>query len=167
MMPARLRVRNESTHKRLYRRDVLTRLADRICAGENVAGDVEISVLFCDDPFMQDLNKQYRGKNAATDVLSFELEDVPTGDVRVLGDIVVSLETVDRNCGSDPAEMREEVRLLVCHGILHLLGYDHGTVSEKKEMTARQADYLGISEQAAWAFGPKKNRVVDARTGGL
>jgi len=166
-MSARLRVRNESTRKRMYRGDVLTRLADRICDGEGVEGNVEISVLFCDDPFMKQLNKQYRNTNAATDVLSFEQEEASVGGLRALGDIVVSLETVDRNCDSDPRLMRDEVRMLVCHGMLHLLGYDHGTRPEKEDMLARQAEYLGISEQAAWAFGSKKDIRVTTRSGGV
>ncbi|PCJ58240.1 MAG: rRNA maturation RNase YbeY [Candidatus Hydrogenedentota bacterium] len=166
-MPTRLRVRNDSSRKHVYRSDVLTRLADRICEGEGISGEVEISVLFCDDPFMKQLNQQYRNKNTTTDVLSFEQENMTVDGTRVLGDIVVSLETVDRNCDSKQEQMRGEVRMLLCHGLLHLLGYDHGTVSEKEQMVAKQAKYLDISKQAAWSFGPKKTRAIGTRYGGV
>jgi ssRNA-specific RNase YbeY (16S rRNA maturation enzyme) len=65
-----LRIRNESTRKRMYRSDVLTRLANRILEAESISEPSEVSILFCDDPFMSELNKDYRNKNSATDVLS-------------------------------------------------------------------------------------------------
>jgi len=153
-----LRIRNESTRKRMYRSDVLTRLANRILEAESISEPSEVSILFCDDPFMSELNKDYRNKNSATDVLSFEQENMPGQTPQVLGDIIISLETVESNCCGDTDTMREEVRMLVCHGLLHLLGYDHGTEEEKTIMHQKQAEYLGVSEDAAWDFGPKKKR---------
>lgn len=163
-MAVALRIRNESTRKQFYRSDTLTRLLDRILAGEGVNEDVEVSLLFCDDPFIQNLNRQYRRKNKPTDVLSFEQESVDGDGPRALGDIVVSLETVETNCHGERAAMREEVRMLVCHGALHLLGYDHGTKREQGEMLARQAAYLGVSQEDAWKFGPKAASSRGAKT---
>lgn len=165
-MPTALRIRNESTRKRLYRSDVLTRLADRILSAESVDEATEISILFCDDPFMTELNKEYRNKNSATDVLSFEQENIPGQVPQVLGDIIISLETVESNCQGDAGTMRDEVRMLVCHGLLHLLGYDHGTQKEKTVMHQKQALYLGVSEDVAWDFGPKRLPNTQAKTGG-
>lgn len=164
-MPADLRIRNESTRKRLYRSDVLTRLTNRILCAESILEPAEISILFCDDPFMMQLNKEYRNKNRATDVLSFEQENVPGQVPQVLGDIIISLETVESNCHGNPEAMREEVRMLVCHGLLHLLGYDHGTQEEKTIMHQKQARYLDVSETDAWDFGPKQQHAPHA-TGG-
>lgn len=154
-MSATLSLRNTSSTKRLLRRDSLERLANRICAGERVKGPVEISVLLCDDPYIRQLNRRYRQKDAATDVLSFEQEGPPTTPSSLLGDIVISLETAHRNCRGDRGSMRREVDLLFCHGLLHLLGYDHATARDREVMTLKQADYLGVSERAAWRFGPK------------
>ena len=151
-MTVNLAVRNESKHPRLYRRDVLERLALRVCEGEGVEDAVEVSVLFCDDPFMRELNKTYRAENKPTDVLSFEQEEGP-GDARTLGDVAISLDTVMRRCANDRDAARAEVRLLFCHGLLHLLGYDHGTAKVQAEMTARQAQYLGVSLEDAWIAG--------------
>lgn len=151
----RLAVQHESTRKRLYRRDVLERLAGRICAGEGVeAVQVEVSVLFCDDARIQALNKAYRGKNKATDVLSFEQEAGPVPGVRVLGDIVISLETVENRGEGSAAAMRDDIRLLFCHGMLHLLGYDHANAAGRRLMVEKQALYLGVRNDAAWRTDP-------------
>lgn len=160
-------LRTTSNRKRLIRRDTLERLAGRICAGEEVVGEVEISVLFCDDAAITELNRRYRRKNEATDVLSFEQEGpAQSGGPRPLGDIVISLETAERNCGGDRVLMRREIELLFCHGLLHLLGYDHGTLAERKAMQRKQAEYLYTSDAEAWLFGPKAPRVAGThRTG--
>lgn len=157
-MSVTLGIRNESTRKRLYRRDALLRRAERICAEEDVTRDVELSVLFCDDSFMQSLNKEYRNVNRTTDVLSFEQPQDAAARSCVLGDIVISLETVEHNCMGNREKMRQEVYLLFCHGLLHLLGYDHATNRERKIMQAKQAHYLGVNLRGAWAFGPKQQR---------
>jgi len=148
-------VQHESSRRHMYRRDVLERLAARICAGEGVADvAVEVSVLFCDDERIQTLNRTYRNKNKATDVLSFEQEAGPIPGVRMLGDIVISLETVEGRGEGDRARMRDDVRLLFCHGMLHLLGYDHAGAKGRRQMTDKQAQYLGVNTAAAWRTDP-------------
>ena len=165
-MKVHLCIRNESQRKRVYRTTELRHLAERVCSGEGVDEDIELSVLLCDDPFIRDLNRTYRNKDAITDVLAFCQTPVehPIGsagpDPIVLGDIVISLESVERYCraempnghptGSPRAAMRKELRLLFCHGLLHLLGSDHTTAQARTEMNARQAHYLGTTMQAAW-----------------
>ena len=153
-MKVHLEVRNESSWKRLCRADKLTSLAAAVCEGEGVRQPVELSLLFCDDPFMRELNTRYRRTDRPTDVLSFAQEAPVEQYPRVLGDVVISLETVARHCDNDRAAMREEVRLLFCHGLLHLLGSEHGTEGARREMVEKQARYLGITEQAAWRTGP-------------
>lgn len=145
-----LQVRNLSTRRRLYRRPDLQALAERACADEEVGPRAEVSLVLCDDSFMADLNRQYRNVDGPTDVLSFPQPDLPAGDGALLGDVVISLETVERHCAGDRAAMRDEVRLLFVHGLLHLLGYDHDTARARAEMASRQARYLGIPEDAAW-----------------
>lgn len=152
-MTVTLEVRNESRHKRVYRSDVLKRCAERVCAGEGVHGEVELSVLFCDDAFIRELNREYRNVDRPTDVLSFEQEDVTGVRPRPLGDIVISLDTVDTHCRGDRSLMRDEVNLLFCHGLLHLLGYDHQTAEQRKRMQQKQSLYLGTTPENAWRFG--------------
>lgn len=145
-----LDIQNNSTVKHLYRRSDLVSLAERICAGEGLQGDAELSILFCDDPFIQELNHQYRSKNEPTDVLSFQQENLAYAETQVLGDIVISLETVDRFCNRDRVAMRNELRLLLCHGLLHLLGHTHAQKTDRSAMLEKQAQYLQVEVEDAW-----------------
>ncbi len=134
------------------RSKTLHQLAERICAGEGCEGTLEISVLFCDDMYITMLNKKYRDKAEPTDVLSFPQDSawVTEGAVKVLGDVVISMDTVCARCYGKRIAMRQEVLLLFCHGVLHLLGYEHHTPSLAAEMNQRQADYLGLDLETAW-----------------
>jgi probable rRNA maturation factor len=86
----------------------------------------DLSVLFCGNNCIRQLNLRYRGKDEATDVLSFSLGEIRRG--RYLpGDIVISLETLDENAEYFKVHPDEELRRLLVHGILHLSGMDHKT----------------------------------------
>lgn len=149
-MSARVAVTNRSSWKGIVRRDALARLADRVCAGEAVEGDVEISVLLCDDEEMQALNRAYRDVDSTTDVLSFEQSGPETPGTRALGDIVISVETAARRGDGGRADTRDEVRFLFCHGMLHLLGYDHANDTERAAMQRKQSEYLNLPVDEAW-----------------
>jgi probable rRNA maturation factor len=150
-----LAVCNESERKRLYRIDALTRLAENICRSEGVSGAVEVSVLFCDDPFIKELNARYRRVDRPTDVLSFRQGQPAPHEPEPLGDIVISLETVERHCSGERGDMRAEIKLLFCHGLLHLLDYTHADGPSRRTMASKQAEYLGIPLDAAWPDAPK------------
>jgi len=150
-----LAIRNESSRKRLYRRKALCELMKRICAEERIEGPLELSLLFCDDPFIRQLNREYRKQDESTDVLCFGQERQTPAHPAVLGDIVISLETVERNTAGRRESMWEEVRLLFCHGLLHLLGYGHNTVREREAMQLKQARYLGTTKETAWRTRPE------------
>jgi probable rRNA maturation factor len=139
----------------MYRSDVLQKLVEQILSGEEKSAELELSVLFCDDVYMSELNCMYRQVKGTTDVLSFEAEEIPGVSPSPMGDIVISLETVERHCEGNTASMRDEVKLLVCHGVLHLLGYDHGTPKEKAQMQSLQSFYLGVDSEEAWNFGSR------------
>jgi len=151
-----LAVSNQSARKRLYRVDALRRLAERVCAGEGLRGVVEVSVLFCDDPCITQLNREYGKRDRPTDVLSFGQAGEPGSGFRILGDIVISLETVERHCRGERGAMRDEVRLLFCHGLLHLLNYTHADEPTRRVMAEKQAEYLDIPLGHAWPGAPKK-----------
>jgi probable rRNA maturation factor len=118
----------------------LAALARATLIGEGVR-DVELSVSFVDEPEIEDLHVRYMDEPGPTDVLSFPLDDVGEGGRRLLGDVVIAPAIAGRNNPTDPDA---ELRLLLVHGILHLLGYDHEADAEKAEMWARQERYSGV-----------------------
>ena len=115
----------------------------------------EISILFIDDMEMRILNKRYRGKDKTTDVLSFpQISDFKSA-IRnpqfaiLLGDVVISLETAKRQAKESGHPFNREVIILLTHGILHLLGYDHeGDKKKAVEMRRKEKELmsLGVSE---------------------
>jgi probable rRNA maturation factor len=102
---------------------------------------VELSVSFVDDREMAELHVRYMDEPGPTDVLSFPLDDEEHDGVRVLGDVVIAPAVAARNNAGDPAA---ELRLLLVHGILHILGYDHEADDERAEMWSRQERYSGV-----------------------
>jgi len=102
--------------------------------------DAELSVALVGDGEMRALNAQYRHIDKPTDVLSFALESDPSpGQPRLLGDVVISLDTAIRQAERRGADLLDEVRILLAHGLLHLLGYDHErSPAEARRMFALQ-----------------------------
>jgi len=103
--------------------------------------DVELSVSFVDADEMADLHVRYMDEPGPTDVLSFPLDEKDEGGTRLLGDVVIAPSVAATNNPDDPAA---EVRLLLVHGVLHVLGYDHEEEDERAEMWARQERYSGV-----------------------
>jgi probable rRNA maturation factor len=116
-------------------------LARWVLTGED-AQRSELSVSFVTEDEIAGLHERYMHEDGPTDVLSFPLDDAAGDDgVRVLGDVVIAPSVAARNRPDDPAS---EIRLLLVHGILHLLGHDHMQDDEKAEMWARQERYSGV-----------------------
>jgi probable rRNA maturation factor len=112
--------------------------------------DAELSILLCDDATIRSLNRRYRKKNRPTDVLAFPMQEGPGPASRtaLLGDVVISLPTAARQAAEHDRPIVHEVTFLLAHGLLHLLGYDHGSKREEREMTARTEDLLAAVEAA-------------------
>ncbi len=105
----------------------------------------DLSIVFCDDPFISTLNQEYRHKEGPTDVLSFDQGEWYEGenDRRYLaGDVVLSLDTLARNALDFGVSQDEELRRLLVHGILHLSGADHGTNEDVEPMLIEQESIL-------------------------
>jgi probable rRNA maturation factor len=120
--------------------DGLAELARRTLRAEGIE-DAELSLSFVDEAEIEDLHVRYLHEPGPTDVLSFPLDGEDDRGVRVLGDVVISPVVAARNNPDDPAG---ELRLLVVHGVLHLLGYDHEEDAERAEMWSRQTAYSGV-----------------------
>ncbi|HEY4102367.1 MAG TPA: rRNA maturation RNase YbeY [Polyangiaceae bacterium] len=121
---------------------IVRRIADAMLA-ELELDSAELSVLLTNDAEIHALNREHRQKDKPTDVLSFSLEEGEAvlrpenpAQTRALGDVVISLDTAERQARARKRELLPEVRFLLAHGLLHLLGYDHATPSEKREMDA-------------------------------
>jgi len=107
----------------------------------------EFSITFSDDKFIQELNSEYRGKDSATDVLTFAQDDEPLPflneeSVHNAGDIIISLHTLGENAEYFGVEEEEELKRLLIHGILHLQGMDHSDNSPEQEMLKYQEEIM-------------------------
>lgn len=102
--------------------------------------DAELSVLLCDDRTIHALNRDYRAKDSPTDVLAFAMNEGEAAHVQthILGDIVISIPTARRQAKEHGRTIASEVRWLLAHGLLHLLGFDHQNEGEYRRMMARQ-----------------------------
>ena len=105
--------------------------------------EVDYSIVFESDSFVKKLNNQYRGINTPTDVLSFEANIIdPFTHKKYLGDIVISVPTVQKQAKEREIALNDEISIIVVHGILHLLGMDHSSEQSKKEMWGIQQQLL-------------------------
>jgi probable rRNA maturation factor len=117
--------------------------AARLLALLGVEG--ELSIALIGDAEMHALNRDWRGKDRPTDVLAFALREGEDAALHpeVLGDVVISLDTAARQAAARDATLADEVRVLLAHGVLHLLGYDHErSPAEARRMFARQRAIL-------------------------
>ncbi len=126
---------------------------------ENIEEGTELSITFVDNARIQEINKEYRNKDAATDVISFAMEEMGEdemkiigGDIpRMLGDIIISIERTKEQASEYGHSFERELGFLALHGFLHLLGYDHMTEHDEKVMFTKQKEILdeyGLSREA-------------------
>ncbi len=109
------------------------------------AKNKEISILFADNATLKNLNKDWRGKNKPTNVLSFpsskELK-LPRGQIKPLGDIALAFETVAKEAEASGKSLKDHTTHLIVHGVLHLLGYDHIDDADAAKMEAKEIRIL-------------------------
>jgi len=121
----------------------LRRIARRVLAAEGVALEVEVEVVLADAATVRDLNRLYRGRDEATDVLSFAAHE---GEAFVrapdeppsLGEVIVCLPVAEEQALAVGHPVAGEVAHLLVHGLLHLLGHDHATASDTAAMQSRE-----------------------------
>lgn len=143
--------------------DALTKLAEGVLAEEGVRGACELSLYFVDEPSIAELNEKFLGGTGPTDVLAFPIDDdlpesgrspdagssgpdrpplEPSEIPLLLGDVIVCPAVAERNAAEHGRATRDELALLVVHGILHVLGMDHADDEETKVMQARERELL-------------------------
>ncbi|MDR0453274.1 MAG: rRNA maturation RNase YbeY [Deferribacteraceae bacterium] len=118
----------DSTLATKYDEEFFLSIIDKIAESAAFEPEAELSLTLTDDEIIRSINKQYRKKNKATDVLSF-----PMYDKFMLGDIVISLESAEKQATGADITTDREVAFLFIHGFLHLLGFDHERSSDDEE----------------------------------
>jgi probable rRNA maturation factor len=114
--------------------------------------DYEVSLRLCNDADIRALNRAWRAKDKATDVLAFAQREADAADDGLLGDIVISIDTAQRQAKRG---LHAELLHLAAHGLCHLLGYDHRDDAEERAMNARAA---GLRREAGAVACPRPSR---------
>ncbi|WP_243524480.1 rRNA maturation RNase YbeY [Bacillus pseudomycoides] len=125
-------------------------LLEQAARMESVEDGTELSVTFVDNERIQEINRDYRDKDQPTDVISFAMEDMGEGEMeivgvempRMLGDLIISIPRAKEQAGEYGHSFDRELGFLALHGFLHLLGYDHMTDEDEKEMFGKQKEIL-------------------------
>ncbi|WP_277713626.1 rRNA maturation RNase YbeY [Bacillus atrophaeus] len=126
------------------------KLLQFVAEREGVQDQAEVSVTIVTNDEIQQINKEYRGKDTPTDVISFALEEEGEDEVEivgaemppVLGDIIISADRTKEQAEEYGHSFLRELGFLAVHGFLHLLGYDHMTKEQEEEMFTKQKDLL-------------------------
>ncbi|WML54097.1 rRNA maturation RNase YbeY [Neobacillus sp. PS3-12] len=130
--------------------DVIEKLLNFAAAKLAIEDGSEVSVTFVTNERIQEINREYRDKDAVTDVISFALEELGEGEVelvgadipRILGDIIISIAKAKEQAEEYGHSFVREFGFLAVHGFLHLLGYDHMTEEDEREMFTLQKEIL-------------------------
>ena len=129
----------------------LKRIGEQVLTLQHVGSNAELGLVITSQERLRELNRQYLGKDAATDVLAFPMlaaEEEPTSfipppdGIRHLGEVIISYPQVVIQAGERGHSTDKEMAILVIHGVLHLLGYDDETPELKKQMQAREHEIL-------------------------
>lgn len=157
-----LAIRKEQQKYREIASNIISGVLDSACCADiindcrlnNIKG-IEVNIMFTDDASIKTINKEYRGIDKSTDVLSFPVNDFTYGSGRVMqynvdsseklllmGDIVISLPTLMRQAEEYGHSDVRECAFLICHGMLHLFGYDHMNETDEKQMFGYADDIL-------------------------
>lgn len=146
-MPVRLRI-EEGPHEGLDVKEVRRRA--RAVFSALALGRAELSVVLTSDARIHALNRDFRHKDRPTDVLAFAMREGELGDVgsELLGDVIVSVETARRQARHARRTLLGEVTMLLAHGVLHLLGWDHETPAKDRAMRAETARLVRLATLA-------------------
>jgi len=136
----------------------LARFLSQARSALGLRGDV--SVLITTDREIRRLNRQYRGKNKATDVLSFPADPIVKKQEKIDGDIAISVHTASRQAAEQGHALATELRVLILHGLLHLAGFDHEIDDGRMERRERQ-----LRAKLGLPMGLIERAVADDRSG--
>ncbi|MBR2196945.1 MAG: rRNA maturation RNase YbeY [Fibrobacter sp.] len=118
-------------------KDKFDKMAHQLLDQEGTGNNV--NVVLCDDDFVREMNKSYRGLDKVTDVLSYEWHEPD-----LLGEIYIAKEQVKRQAPEYGNSFFAELKRVIVHGLLHLSGYDHIKAADRKVMRKRECEFLGL-----------------------
>lgn len=125
-------------YKKIVNRNFLKKLVLGTLSHQE-QNNVELSIIIDDDVEISKLNEQFRNIKGSTDVLSFPTNEIdPTTDRRIIGDVFISIPDVEVHAVEFGHALLDELSIIIIHGILHLLGYDHSSEEEEKVMWTTQ-----------------------------
>lgn len=119
----------------------IKKIARRVLECECI-DDVEVSIVLTDDGFIKELNRRWRGVDSPTDLIAFPFTEKKDkmGDYTCLGEVVISLDAVRCQAKELGHSIEDELKILLIHGILHLLGYDHNDKEDSSKMEEREKE---------------------------
>lgn len=156
MQNLQLSIQIEDPFVSLVDKDWLGKVVETTLIAEGADELVDIGLVIASDETVQNLNRSYRGVDASTDVLAFALSQpssdevehfaMPPDKILHLGEVIVSYHQAERQAEEQHHPIERELALLVVHGVLHLLGYDHGKPEAEQSMRAMEAEILNSIE---------------------
>lgn len=138
-------------------KDLIEKSIAAVLKVEELDENVEVSVSFVGDEEIRELNRDYRGVDKSTDVLSFPMDDEFILDNRILGDVIINTRRVMEQAEELGHSNEREVSYLTVHSILHLLGYDHMEDEDKRQM--REREKLAMKELSIYRWFYEKRTI--------
>ena len=141
---------DETGQVTVEQQELVSKLLEFAATQEEVKEGSEVSITFVDNERIHEINKEYRQKDAPTDVISFAMEEMGEGEIEikgsdepvVLGDIIISIDRTKEQANEYGHSYERELGFLAVHGFLHLLGYDHMNEDDERVMFSRQRELL-------------------------
>ena len=141
---------DETGQVTVEQQELVSKLLEFAAIQEEVKEGSEVSITFVDNERIHEINKEYRQKDAPTDVISFAMEEMGEGEIEikgsdepvVLGDIIISIDRTKEQANEYGHSYERELGFLAVHGFLHLLGYDHMNEDDERVMFSRQRELL-------------------------
>lgn len=128
--------------KFVFRQKILTRKWLKLVAESEICRIGDISVIFCSDNYILDINQKYLGHDYFTDIITFDYRE----DDRLSGDLFISVDSVRENSIEYGTAFNDELNRVIVHGLLHIIGYDDHTDEDIKVMRSKENYYLSLRE---------------------
>ena len=147
MLDWQIDIRIDEPFEESVKKSWVNQAVKEVLVFEGISNAVELSLLITDDTTVHELNHTYRGIDATTDVLAFAFQEDTefpsiTDGMKHLGEVIISYPQLAKQAKDFGHSPKDEIGILVVHGVLHLLGYDHESPQDEEKMRARESEVL-------------------------